>query len=221
MDYLPHQIVETGANITASVIWLHGLGASGDDFVPMVPELGLPAGAGVRFIFPNAPAIPVTVNGGYVMPAWYDILSLDIERKLNQSQLQASSHAIQALIEREIARGISSEHIVVAGFSQGGAVAYEAALSFGKPLAGLLALSTYFATRQSVNVSAANQSLPVAIYHGTQDPVVPELLGQQAKAALQQKGLAPHYRTYPMEHCLCFEQVKDIGQWLTKVLALK
>lgn len=220
MSLLPHLTLETAPNPDATVIWLHGLGADGNDFAPVVPELGLPQGAAVRFIFPHAPSRPVSVNGGYVMPSWYDIFSLDLERKLDEGQLRASSAAVKALIEQELARGIASNRIVIAGFSQGGAVAYETALSFDKPLAGLLALSTYFATKATVELSSANKSLPIAIHHGVQDPVVPELLGQQAKATLNTMGYSPQYRRYNMEHSLCLVQIKDIGAWLTQVLGL-
>ncbi|WKE67406.1 dienelactone hydrolase family protein [Gallaecimonas kandeliae] len=221
MQYLPCLELTTGDNIEASVIWLHGLGADGNDFAPVVPELGLPQGAGVRFIFPHAPVMPVTVNGGYLMPAWYDILSLDIDRKVDETQLRASAQAVKDLIARELARGIPSQRIVLAGFSQGGAVAYEAALSLDKPLAGLLALSTYFATQGSIELNDANKALPVAIHHGVQDPVVPELLGQRAAQCLKDWGYQVEYRRYPMEHSLCLPQIKDIGQWLAQVLALK
>lgn len=220
MELLPHLTLETGPNPDAAVIWLHGLGADGNDFAPVVPELGLPQGAAVRFIFPHAPSIPVTVNGGYIMPAWYDILSLDIERKLDQTQLRASAAAIKALVEAQMDLGIASNRIVIAGFSQGGAVAYEMALGFDKPLAGLLALSTYFATKDSVVPHQANRDLAIAIHHGVQDPVVPEVLGQQAQSALTTMGYQPQYRRYPMEHSLCLPQVKDIGAWMTQVLGL-
>ena len=135
--------IEPSAQATASVIWLHGLGASGHDFEPIVPELQLPADLAVRFIFPHAPQIPVTVNGGMVMPAWYDILAMDIDRKVDEAGVLASADAVDALIKQEIARGIPSERIIIAGFSQGGAVAYQAALRHPQPLAGLLTLSTY------------------------------------------------------------------------------
>lgn len=209
-----------GRNIQAdaAVIWLHGLGASGHDFQPVVPELHLPDELAVRFIFPHAPNIPVTINGGMVMPAWYDILALDIERKINQQQFQDSVDATIALIEREIERGISSERIVLAGFSQGGAIAYQAALRYDKPLAGLMTLSTYYATHNSVQVHPANKNLPVHIFHGSYDPMVPETMGRQALVALEQLGFAPEYSTYPMEHEVCLEQINDISAWLQKLL---
>lgn len=216
---LPCIEVEPNQTATAAVIWLHGLGASGHDFEPIVPELQLPETMAVRFIFPHAPQIPVTINNGYVMPAWYDLLSMDIDRKVDETQLIASSDAVVALIERELARGISSDKIVLAGFSQGGAVVYHAALSCAKPLAGLMALSTYFATADSIALSAENQSIPVLIHHGTRDGVVAEILGQRAQTALTGKGYAVEYQTYPMEHSVCPEQIRDISNWLQKVLA--
>lgn len=211
--------VEPTKPATAAVIWLHGLGASGHDFAGIVPELHLPESMAVRFIMPHAPQIPVTINNGYVMPAWYDIISMTLERELDEAQLLASSAAVSALIERELERGVASDKIVLAGFSQGGAVVYQAALSFGKPLAGLMALSTYFATADSIALSAANQSLPVLIHHGNRDGVVPELLGQRACEVLTDKGYSPQYQSYPMEHNVCPEQISDISTWLQKVLA--
>lgn len=208
--------IEPTAQATASVIWLHGLGASGHDFEPIVPELQLPADLPVRFIFPHAPQIPVTVNGGMVMPAWYDILAMDIDRKVDEAGVLASADAVDALIEREIARGIPSERIIIAGFSQGGAVAYQAALRHPQPLAGLLTLSTYMA--MPVTPSNANASLPVMICHGSMDPMVPEQLGQRAAATLTELGYTPQYKSYPMEHMVCLEQIRDIGKWLTESL---
>ncbi len=208
--------IEPGQPATASVIWLHGLGASGHDFEPIVPELQLPADLPVRFIFPHAPNIPVTVNGGMVMPAWYDILAMDIDRKVDESGVLASADAVDALIEREIQRGIASNRIIIAGFSQGGAVAYQCALRHPQTLGGLLTLSTYMA--MPVTLSEANAHLPVMVSHGTMDPVVAEELGQRAVASLQQMGLSPEYRTYPMEHMVCLEQIREIGAWIRERL---
>ncbi len=220
MNYLPCIEVSSGTAVdtNASIIWLHGLGASGHDFQPVVPELHLPDDMAVRFIFPHAPNIPVTINGGMSMPAWYDILALDIEREINQQQFQASVGACTALIEREIERGVPSERIVLAGFSQGGAIVYEAALSYDKPLAGLMTLSTYFDTHKSVQVHPANKNIPIHIFHGSYDPMVPETMGKQALSALKDLGFTPEYRAYPMEHEVCLEQINDISAWLQKVL---
>lgn len=220
MNYLPCVEVESSPNneVKAAVIWLHGLGSDGHDFAPVVPELKLPSGLNVRFIFPHAPSIPVTVNSGYVMPAWYDIIELTLDRKVDVQQLRASAAQVHALVEREIARGVPSEKIILAGFSQGGAVVYEAALSYPKPLAGLLALSTYFATHESVDVNDANKKIPVLIQHGTDDGVVPELLGQRAVRQLEVFGITADYETYPMEHTVCAAQVADISEWLQERL---
>ncbi|MFW2177978.1 MULTISPECIES: alpha/beta hydrolase [unclassified Moraxella] len=204
--------------IDRAVIWLHGLGANGHDFEPVVPDLGLDGKHGVRFVFPHAPAIPVTINQGYVMPAWYDILEMSLDRKIDTAQIEQSASWIRDLIAREIERGVSADHIVIAGFSQGGAVAYQTALTYDKPLAGLLTLSTYLATKDSLQVHEANKSLNIAIHHGTQDTVVPVILGQQAKAWLESHGFSPEYFTYPMAHQVCMPQLKIIGQWLNKVL---
>ena len=205
--------------VDRAVIWLHGLGANGHDFEPVVPELGLDGKHGVRFVFPHAPAIPVTINQGYVMPAWYDIFEMSLARKIDVVQIEQSAQRIRDLIAREIERGVAPEHIVLAGFSQGGAVAYHTALSYDKPLAGLLTLSTYLATKDSLQLSDANKQLNIAIHHGTHDNVVPEQLGRQAKDWLEAQGYQPSYHTYPMAHQVCLPQIKLIGQWLNTVLA--
>lgn len=212
---------ETAENPDACVIWLHGLGADGHDFAPIVPELKLPPGAAVRFVFPHAPAIPVTINGGMAMPAWYDILAMDIDRKVDESQLRHSAAAVAGLVEQQIAAGIDSRRIVLAGFSQGGAVAYEAALSFDKPLGGLIAMSTYFATADSICFSEANRELPVQVLHGMQDAVVSEQLGLRACRQLEQSGYLPEYHRYPMAHAVCAEEIADISRFLCRCLALK
>ena len=214
MNYLSCIEIEPKSPANAAVIWLHGLGASGHDFAPIVPELNLPEDLAVRFIFPHAPAIPVTINGGMVMPAWYDILSLDIDRKIDERQILQSAAAVTDLIDREIERGIDSRRIILAGFSQGGAVAYQTALSYPAPLAGLMTMSTYFATESTIAINSANQALPVFVSHGTQDPVVPAILGQRAIESLQDKGLEPVYKTYPMQHEVCWPQIQDISRWL-------
>jgi phospholipase/carboxylesterase len=218
MAYLSCEIVETQPTVDASVIWLHGLGASGHDFVPIVPELRIPQNRGIRFVFPHAPSIPITVNGGTVMPGWYDILALDTEREVDTQQLMVSAKAVIALVEREISRGIASERVVLAGFSQGGAVIYQAGLSYGRPLAGLMAMSTYFATHKTIEPVEANQSTPIYISHGTRDPMVPEAMGKHALAVLKSLGHDPLYKTYPMEHEIHPQQVRDISEWLLQTL---
>ena len=205
--------------IERAVIWLHGLGASGHDFEPVVPQLGLDNDMAVRFIFPHAPQIPVTINGGMVMPAWYDILEMSLDRKIDVAQIEKSSQQIRDLIQREIERGVKPEHIVIAGFSQCGAVAYHVALSYPQRLAGLMTLSTYLATNDSLSYSDINKDLPILIEHGVQDPVVPVVLGQQAQQLLTDKGYNIEFNTYPMAHQVCMPQIQNIGKWLNKVLA--
>lgn len=220
-QYLDCVIVEhnpSNKSIDKSVIWLHGLGASGHDFEPVVPELGLDPQLAVRFVFPHAPRIPVTVNGGMVMPAWYDILEMSLDRKVDVVQIEKSAAAIRDLIQREIEQGVNPENIVIAGFSQGGAVAYQTALTYPQRLAGLLTLSTYLAVEDTSNYTAINKDLPIKIDHGTQDPVVPIVLGQRANETLTNQGYQVEFNTYPMAHQVCLPQIKAIGQWLNKVL---
>lgn len=201
-----------------SVIWLHGLGADGNDFVPIVPHLEQPEGVNPRFVFPHAPRIPVTINNGMQMPAWYDILEMSLDRKVDTEQLKHSADAAIKLVEREIARGIPAERIVLAGFSQGGAVAYEAALSYGKELAGIMALSTYLATKDSIELNPAQSKTPILIHHGAMDPVVPQQLGEQARDWLQARDYRVNFKSYPMQHQVSPEQINDIRNWLATVL---
>lgn len=221
MHYLPAVELEwpKGLSVTASVIWLHGLGADGNDFAPIVPQLNLPAGVGVRFIFPHAPSIPVTINNGFVMPAWYDIKSLDGGRHVDTEQIERSAGWVHDLIEREIERGVPAKRIVVAGFSQGGAITYQAALSYPKRLAGMMLLSTYFPTAETVVLNEAQAELPTLICHGSLDPVVAEDMGLAGKAKLESLGFSPEYKAYPMEHAVCPQEIVDIGAWFSKVLA--
>jgi len=217
MSYLPCVEIEPQQPATHAIIWLHGLGADGNDFAPLVPHLTPPVA--VRFVFPHAPQIPVTINGGMRMPAWYDILSMSLGREVDEQQLRNSAAAVHQLIEREIERGIPAKNILLAGFSQGGAVAYEAALTYPKRLRGLLALSTYLATHQSITPHAVNNDIPILVQHGSQDPVVPEALGQHAYQWLKQHGYNAEYQTFTMQHQVCGEQVQAINAWLQKVLA--
>lgn len=203
--------------ITHAVIWLHGLGASGHDFEPIVPELGLSGDVGVRFIFPHAPQIPVTINGGYIMPAWYDILEMTLDRKVDVAQIAASADAINVLIDEQISAGIDSQNIIIAGFSQGGAVAYHTVLTNTRKLGGLLALSTYFATSNEISSVGINQDIAVKIDHGDFDDIVPPVLGARAKASLEALGLSPTLSTYPMAHQVCLAQIKAIGQWMNEL----
>lgn len=234
MTYLPSIEIETHpGESNASIIWLHGLGASGDDFANLTPELRKLLAlekTHIRFIFPHAAAIPVSVNNGYTMPAWYDILDMPtqplsgepVERTINQQQLLQSSQDIHKLIDREIERGVKSERIFILGFSQGGAVAYHAALTYPQPLAGLAGLSTYFPTLKSPNVFSpcyCNKTIDIRIYHGNQDEVVSESLGIKAKQDLTALGYQTHYQNYPMAHQVCYEQVVDIAQWINQRLS--
>lgn len=203
-----------GSAADACVFILHGLGADGRDFESLVPAINLGDRHAVRFILPNAPRLPVTVNGGMVMPAWYDIKEMSLERRVDEEQLKASAQRIQALVDEQLEHGIAAERIIMAGFSQGGAVAYEVALSYPKRLGGLLAMSTYLATADSLNHAPANQQLPIEIHHGIMDPVVPESLGQAARDVLTDKGYPVNYRQYPMAHAVCPQQVMDISRWL-------
>lgn len=211
--------IETGKPVDAAVIWLHGLGASGHDFEPIVPELKLPADMAVRFVFPHAPSIPITINGGMVMPAWYDILSMEFGRKIDEQQILQSVAAVNRLIDREIERGIDSRRVIVAGFSQGGAVALHVALTYPKPLAGLMGMSTYFPTHDTITRHPANKDLLIHLFHGIQDPMVPQALGKHALEVLKSWGYQPLYKTYPMEHAVCPDEIADISQWLQQRLA--
>ena len=220
-NYLECVIVEHNPaqkQIDRAVIWLHGLGASGHDFEPVVPQLGLNDDMAVRFVFPHAPKRPVTINGGMIMPSWYDIFEMSLDRKVDVAQIEKSAAAINDLIQREIEQGVNPENIVIAGFSQGGAVAYQVALTYPQRLAGLMALSTYLAVDDVSKYSAINKDLPIKIDHGTQDPVVPVILGQRANDTLTKQGYSVDFNTYPMAHQVCLPQIKAIGQWLTKVL---
>lgn len=215
MKLLPSLEIEPAQTATAAVIWLHGLGADGHDFEPVVPELRLAADLAVRFVFPHAPSIPVTINNGYSMPAWYDILDMNLERRADQAGLKTSAARVAELIDREIERGIPADRVVLAGFSQGGAVGLHLALTYPHRLAGLLALSTYFATGQDITPSAASEGLAIEVHHGLFDPMVPELMGRVTVDRLRELGFDPTYRTYPMEHAVCPAQIADIGRWLT------
>ncbi len=214
--------IETGPNPSYAVIWMHGLGADGSDFEPIVPALGLTESPAFRFVFPNAPSRPVTCNGGYVMPAWYDIISLAPEsREIDESGLVESMDVIRQFIAREVERGIPAKHVFLAGFSQGGAVAYSTALTHPEPLAGVIALSTYIPSARLItrNLSAANRHLPIFVAHGLEDCVVSPALGEQAIKLVETYGYLPEWHTYPMEHEVCIEEIAAIGTWLRQQTA--
>jgi phospholipase/carboxylesterase len=221
-ELLPAIEIETAPNPAFSVIWMHGLGADGNDFVPVVPELGLARAPGVRFIFPNAPAIPVTCNGGYVMPAWYDIYSLDeAGRRADEAGIRASREAIRTLIARENARGVPASHIVLAGFSQGGAIAYTTGLTHSETLAGIVALSTYIPAPASLaaEATAANAAIPVFAAHGVEDDIVPIQLGEAARGFLLARHVPVEWHIYRMPHSVCLEEIAAIGAWLGRRFA--
>lgn len=209
--------LETQPSPTYAVIWLHGLGADGSDFVPVVPELGLADAPGVRFIFPSAPYMPVTCNGGYVMRAWYDIISLEKNsRRIDEAGIVSSRALVRQLIEREKGRGIAVERIFIAGFSQGGAVAYATALTHPESLAGVIALSTYLPSEDLVSREAtpANAALPIFAAHGSEDDVVSPNLGRRARDFLLARGKTPEWHEYPLPHSVCIEEIVDVGHWL-------
>ncbi|MAG63113.1 carboxylesterase [Candidatus Woesearchaeota archaeon] len=213
--------VEPQAEATAAIIWLHGLGADGHDFPPIVPELGLPEGHGIRFVFPHAAQIPVTVNGGMVMPAWYDILGMDFERRVDEEGVRASAERIELLMDRERGRGIPSERILLAGFSQGGAIALHVGLRSPETLAGIVALSTYIACDANLDEerSPANHGIPIFQAHGSMDPMVPMALGQAARERLEGLEYCVEWHEYPMQHQVCLEEIQALGAWLRERLA--
>lgn len=203
----------------ATVIWLHGLGADGADFVPIVPELHLPSSLAIRFIFPHAPIMPVTINGGYEMRAWFDIYGAKIDSKIDEAGMAGSVAIVQQLIAQEVEKGIATENIILAGFSQGAVIALQTGLCYPKPLAGILALSGYLPNAASVlqGASEANRSIPIFIAHGTEDTIVPHALGQATRMGLEQAGYAVSWHSYPMAHSVCGEEIGDISAWLQRV----
>jgi phospholipase/carboxylesterase len=215
--------IETGKNPTASIIWMHGLGADGNDFVPIVGELGLGSGPAVRFVFPHAPMRPVTINNGFVMRAWYDVSFGDLEGKSRQADekgVRESQAQINALIEREEKRGVAASNILLAGFSQGGAIALHTGLRHPRKLAGVIALSTYLPLAESLpsEGSAASKTTPVFMAHGLFDNVVPLMMGAGSMTFLTGLGYSIEWHQYPMQHSVCPEEIKDIGTWLRRVL---
>ena len=212
--------IETGRAPRAAIIWLHGLGADGHDFEPIVPELVQPSERALRFVFPHAPMRPVTLNGGYVMRAWYDIVAIDRRAAEDESGIRASQEQITELIGRENARGIPTERIVLAGFSQGGAMALYSGTRYPERLAGIMGLSCYqlLAGRFAAERDPANQATPIFLAHGTQDPVVLPMLGEAACRQLQAAGYTVEWHTYSMPHSLCPQEVADIAAWLRRVL---
>jgi phospholipase/carboxylesterase len=217
-----HVILNPSAAPAAAVIWLHGLGADGYDFVPVVEELKLPATLPVRFIFPHARQRPVTINNGYVMRAWYDIKSLGGGNRVeDDAGIRESADVVGKYIEEQIAAGIDANRIVIAGFSQGGAIALHTALRYPRRLAGIMALSTYLPLQNSVaaEASGANRDIPILMCHGTYDQVVPAAMGVASRDVLRKLNYAIDWQTYPMEHSVCMEEISVISSWLQKQLA--
>ena len=222
-DLLETIELETSPNPTAAVVWMHGLGADGNDFVPIVNELDLSGAPAIRFIFPHAPMIPVTINNGHVMRAWYDVSFGDLEgatKRADEKGVRHSQAQIGALIARENERKIPSKNIVLAGFSQGGAIALQTGLRYPDQLAGVMALSCYLPCADSFAAEAApaNAKTPLLIAHGTQDPVVPYAMGKYSRDVLTNAGYTVDWREYPMQHSVCMEELRDVGAWLTAVL---
>jgi phospholipase/carboxylesterase len=213
--------IETGPQPTATIIVLHGLGADGNDFVPFASELQLQAVGPVRFVFPNAPVMPVTINNGYRMPAWYDIFAPDLVRREDEAGLRRSMAAVEAVLANEKARGIAAHRIVLAGFSQGCAMALMTGVRHKERLAGIVGMSGYLplAATTAAERSQANAATPVFLAHGRQDPVVVMERGQASREALQQLGYPVEWHDYPMAHSVCAQEVADLNGWLLRVLA--
>jgi len=212
--------IETGPQPTATIIVLHGLGADGNDFVPFASELQLQAVGPVRFVFPNAPVMPVTINNGYRMPAWYDIYAPDLVRREDEAGLRRSMAAVEAVLANEKARGIAAHRIVLAGFSQGCAMALMTGVRHKERLAGIVGMSGYLplAATTAAERSQANAATPVFLAHGRQDPVVVIERGQASREALQQLGYPVEWHDYPMAHSVCAQEVADLNGWLLRRL---
>jgi len=218
---LPAVEHETAANPRFSILWLHGLGADGNDFAPIVPALVDPAWPPLRFVFPHAPVRPVTINNGMSMRAWYDIAAFDLNARQDEAGMRASIGEVETLIEREHSRGVPSERIVLAGFSQGGAIALAAGLCHPQRLAGIVALSTYLPLHAALagERSAANAATPIFWGHGSVDPVVVLQRGIDSRDLLQSLGYPLEWHTYPMAHAVCPEEIGDLRRWLAQRLA--
>lgn len=203
-----------------SVIWLHGLGADGHDFESIPPYLQLHPRHDVRFVLPTAPSIPVTINGGMRMPAWYDIRDGDLRTRHDEAGIARSADQLRALVARELERGVPSSHVFLAGFSQGGAIAVYTGLRHTQPLAGIIALSTYLVCgdRLPAELQSANRGIPVFAAHGTQDPMVNQRRGAEMKESLEKLGCRVEWHTYPMEHSVCMEELVHIGEWMNRVM---
>jgi phospholipase/carboxylesterase len=213
--------LETAPAPRAAIIWLHGLGADGHDFVPIVPELGLPPTPGIRFVFPHAPLRPVTINGGAVMRAWYDVVAAGGDRRETEAGVRESQRQVEALIERERTRGMAPSAIMLAGFSQGGAMALQTGLRHPERLAGIIALSCFLPLADTVEAEAspAARTMPIFMAHGTRDPLIPIARGRQARDRLEALNYRVTWHEYAMPHSVCAEEIADIARWLTATLA--
>ena len=209
--------IETAPSPRASIIWMHGLGADGNDFAPLAEEIDLPLG--VRYIFPHAPMMPVSINGGYVMRAWYDIRDAAIRRE-DEAGVRVSQKSVEALLAHEKSRGIAANRIVLAGFSQGGAIALHTGLRHGERLAGIMGLSTYvpLADKLALEAHAASRDVPIFMAHGTHDPMISIARAKESRDLFAKLGHKTEWHEYPMEHSVCPQELADIGEWLRRVL---
>ena len=213
---LPFVDINPATEVKATVIWLHGLGDSGHGFAPIVPELRLPESLAIRFVFPHAPERPVTINGGMRMRAWYDIKSMDFDKRADLGGVKESAALVEQLIEDEIAKGMPANRIILAGFSQGGVIALHLGTRYSKTLAGILALSTYMCEPSLLAEEAhdANKQTPIQFGHGTHDDVVPVAMGQAAYQTLKDTGYQAKWKTYAMQHNVCMDEINDISAWI-------
>ncbi len=219
-DLLSTIELDNGIDPTHTILWMHGLGADGNDFVPIIDELELPPDSRIRFVFPHAPMRPVSINNGFVMRAWYDVLNLNFSQPEDETGLRDSQRAIEALLEREQQRGITPERIVLAGFSQGGAMALQTGLRYPEKLAGIMALSCYLPLQQTLTAEAhrANSATSIFMAHGSRDPVIPMTLAAASRRQLLESGYTVEWHEYPMAHAVCMEEMADISAWLRQVL---
>lgn len=220
MDLLPHIEICTGADPVGTILWMHGLGADGWDFVPVVRELPLPEDLALRFIFPHAPVRPVTINNGYEMRAWYDISMMnDLTRLPDEGGIRESQAMVETMIAREAERGVPAGRVVLAGFSQGGAIALQTGLRHADRLGGIMALSTYLPLQESLEAeaAAANRATPILMVHGSQDPVIPQRLAEQSRDALKARGYEVEWHSWPMPHAVCPEEIEAIAAFLGRI----
>lgn len=218
---LPYVEVNPPGDVNAVVIWLHGLGDSGNGFAPIVPELQLSDELGIRFVFPHAPVRPVTINNGMQMRAWYDIVSLELDQRADVQGVRESADSVEALINAEIAKGVPAHKIVLAGFSQGGVIALHLGPRFAQKLGGIMALSTYLSEPEKLSSEAhsANKDTEIFFAHGQQDDVVPMFLGHGAYKVFEQNGYQVLWKDYLMQHNVCHQQIRDISDWLKAKLS--